>query len=230
MRQLIFLISVFLTISGCSSVPTQTFNAEANANIQNIAVVNPPVVDEVNVQILTHPGQSFGIIGGLVAAADMASKTSRYNESLQSKFDWDSYITQQIRSEIGRVGYKVSTASLRKPGSKEMSFVDKYGDLPADAAFDFYYSVGQLASGATTNYVPTVRLRARLTDLKSQSVVYEQQFSAGLATNQEEINFPSGGKEYPNIATLVANSPESVEALKVGIQQIAKRIASDLAK
>ena len=152
------------------------------------------------------------------------------NESLQNKVAWDGYDAQQIGAELSKIGYKVSSAALRQPGNTEKAFVEKYGEIPADAVLDFYYDVGHLASGATTNYVPTVNLRARLTELKSNSVVYEEQFTAGLATDNENVNISLSGKEYADIGELVAGAPESIEALKVGIQQIAKRLASDLAK
>ena len=232
MYRFIFLLVCVLSFAGCSSAPPkQSFNAEANAAIKHITVANPPTVDEVRVVMLTHPGQSFGLLGGLAAVADMASKTKRYNEVVGNEVAWDKYVTQQIQVELQRVGYKASKVMLRKAGKGEAAFLDKYPAIPsADAVLDFYYDVGQIASGATTNYVPTVKLRVRLTDLQQQTVLYEQQFTAGLATNREDITFPPVGREYSNIGALVANSTESVESLKAGIQQIAKRIAADLAR
>ena len=87
MRQFILIITALFIITGCASVPKQAFNSEANANLQQIAVANPPAVDQVEVRILTHPGQSFGLIGAMVAEADMAAKAGRYNESLANKTD-----------------------------------------------------------------------------------------------------------------------------------------------
>lgn len=232
MYKFIFLLFFIVSTSGCSSsLPKQAFNSEANAGINHITIVKPPKIKEVSVQMLTHPGNAVGgIVGGLIVAADTAAKTGRYNSAIAGKVDWDKYVMQQIQSELEQAGYRVSMVTLRKPKENKKVFAKRYPPISADAVLDFYYDVGHIASGATTNYVPTVKLNARLTNLQNQAVLYEQQFTAGLATNQKDVNLPPTSREYPNIKVLIANAPESVEALKAGIQQIAKRMAIDLAK
>lgn len=70
-----FLIVVTM---GCVSLPEQqAFNRAAHANIRDIGVLETQPT-AVHVAMLNNPAASFGLIGGLVAAADQASKESRF--------------------------------------------------------------------------------------------------------------------------------------------------------
>lgn len=70
-----FLIVVTM---GCVSLPEQqAFNRAAHADIRNIGVLETQPT-ALHVAMLNNPAASFGLIGGLVAAADQASKESRF--------------------------------------------------------------------------------------------------------------------------------------------------------
>lgn len=228
MKRLVMLSMVAVLTVGCASTPKQSFNAAANTHVKKVAVINPPAVERVNINILAHPGSSFGLIGGLVAAADMESKTGSYNQALgANKPDWGAYTQQQMTSALQSAGYSVESLAVRQKGDTE--HLSKYPSTTADAFLDYYFGVAHLAAGPTTNYVPSVNLNVRLVDAKKQTVLYEESLSSGLTTNTA-TTAASAPKEYKNMAELNANAAESAETLKQGITQITQRIGKDLKK
>jgi len=69
---------LMLVLSACMSVPQQHFNQAANPQIKRIAVVPVNKPSEYVVEIVHHPGNSFGLIGGLVALTETSSKTNQF--------------------------------------------------------------------------------------------------------------------------------------------------------
>ena len=72
-------------------------------------------------------------------------------------------------------------------------------------------------------------LHARLVDTRKKTVLYEQHFNAGLPVDKDMTYIPIN-HEYHNVANLFKHTEESKEALKIGMQQLAQRLADDLKK
>lgn len=234
MRKFLLSFTIALIISSCASVPKQSFNSAANSNINNIAVILPPAIEEVSVRMEAHPGESFGLIGGLAAIADMAKKTNDYNHALESdKIDWSSFAQQQLIEELQKVGYKVTSTTIRNKGDTNFDYLKNYPTNASDALLDFKFILLQRAAGATTGYVPTVELLVRLVGMKDKKIIYEEAFIFGLTTRYEldhgYVSLPAK-LEYKDIDELVAGSQASSSELKRGISQIAQHIAHDLKK
>ena len=228
MKNFILFFTIALVISSCASIPKQSFNASANSSIKKIAVLSPPAIEEIPVVIRQHPGESFGLIGGLIAISDMKMKTSTYNNALEStKIDWSVYAQQQLIAEIQKVGYEASPIAIRQKGDN--GYLPNYPANNADALLDFIFFPSQIAAGLTTGYVPTVNLSVRLVDAKDKKILYEESFVSGLPSSREIVTFPAN-KEFKDIDELVAGTQASTDELKHGISQIAQRIAHDLKK
>lgn len=228
MKKIILSLLLFGLLSGCVNLQKQSFNSGANKNLQQIVLINPPPNPEVGVVILYHAGRTFGLIGEIAAAADMQAKTKKYNQAI-GPFNWDGYVHQQLANALMQEGYAVKTANFRPIKPNNAKYLKKYPEVATDALLDYYYSVGQVASGVTTSYVPTITLHARLVDPRRKTVLYEEHFNSGLPLDKKMTYLPMN-QEYKNINDLLANSEQSKEALKLGIQQIAARLASDLKK
>lgn len=213
-------------LAGCNTITKQSFNSAANQHIRKIALVTPPNVDKVDVTVIQHPGSSFGAVGAIIAVADMTSKTNKYNK-VAGLFDWDGYVQQQLASALVNAGYEVRAVNLRTAKQQAPKYLKKYPDLPSDAVLDYYFSVGQVAAGASTNYVPTVLLHTRLVDTRKKAVLYEQHFNAGLPVDKKMSYIPIN-HEYRNVHELFSHAEESKDALKVGIQELAQQLANDL--
>ena len=73
-----------VVLSGCATpIPKQEFNAEASSHIQKVAFTRYEEQKEIGVVVVAHAGASFGLIGGLVAAADQSSKQGKYDAILE---------------------------------------------------------------------------------------------------------------------------------------------------
>ena len=228
MKKILFSLLMLIFLAGCTNLQKQSFNSGANQHIQQIALINPPHVGQVDVVVIRHTGSSFGVVGGLIAVADMRTKTNKYNK-LVGTFNWDSYVHQQLASALMNDGYTVKTIKIRPDTPAAAKYLKKYPEVASDALLDYYYTIGQVASGSTTSYVPTVTLHARLVDPRKKSVLYEQHFNAGLPLDKKMSYIPIN-QEYRNIADLLTNSEQSIEALKQGIQQLTQQLATDLKK
>jgi len=68
-----------IALSACVSVPNQPYNKAANVHVKKIGVVTVPNPAEYQVGMLHHPGEGFGLIGGLIAAGDASSKTKTFS-------------------------------------------------------------------------------------------------------------------------------------------------------
>ncbi|MEE9303593.1 MAG: hypothetical protein V3U84_07380 [Thiotrichaceae bacterium] len=230
MKNLLSLLFVTIFVTGCSSIPQQSFNAEANKNIKTVALIKPPAVKEVNVGIVHHPGNSFGLIGAAIAAADTAGKTSDYNKALgTNKVNWSAYAQAQLKAQLEKNGYTVKNVVARKKGNSSAKFMETYPDTGTDAILDYYYNVQYLATGPTTDYIPTVNFMSRLVKSSDKSVIYAQHFVSGnavIAAKGAVATVNNTG--FNNIASLKAKPKESVQALKKGVDTIASLIGKDL--
>lgn len=228
MKKALLFLALSFSIAGCHTVHKQTFNSAANASLKQITLIRPPNVDEVSVNVLKHAGESFGLVGGLVAVADMQTKTKKYNQ-VAGLYDWDGYVHQQLALALSDAGYEVKSLNLRTNKQQSPKYLKNYPEIQTDAVMDYYFSVGQVAAGSTTNYVPTVMLNARLVSTHKKVVLYEQQFNAGLPMGKEFSYIPIQ-HEYHNIHELLSHAEESKQALKNGIQDLTQSLANDLKK
>ena len=228
-RRLAAAAVVVSTLVGCASAPKQTFNAEANQDLKTIAVLTPPRPPEVSVAILNHPGMQFGLIGGLVAAAEMSAKTSSYNSAIAGQQpNWSAYASEAMKKELTALGYTVVDQPVeRKPGS---DLLDSYPTSDADAYLDFKFNISYVASTPTSDYVPGVTLNARLVERKTKSVLYEEQYSYGHSNPYlKTVHLASDGKyRYANMEALKTRGAESLAGLTTGLDHIARRIAQHL--
>ena len=62
--KLLALLAFSVALAGCVTVENQPFNKEAHAKIKTIAILPAPAVPDYSINILHHPGASFGLIGG----------------------------------------------------------------------------------------------------------------------------------------------------------------------
>jgi len=232
MKNLLSLLFVAVLATGCSSIPQQSFNVGANKNIKTVALIEPPAVKKVRVGIIHHPGNSFGLIGAAIAAADTAGKTSDYNSSLgANKTNWSAYTQQLLKAQLEKSGYTVKNVKARKKGNNSAEFMETYPDTGTDAILDYYYSVQHLATGPTTDYIPTITLFSRLVKTSDKSVIYAKHFVSGntVRTSKGAVATVSN-IGFKNIATLKAKPKESIKALKDGVVTIAALIGKDLKK
>ena len=230
--KLLALLFFCLAVAGCVTVENQPFNKEAHSRIKTIVILPAPPVPEYSINILHHPGASFGLIGGLVAAAELGSKATQFTTTMQEqKFDVAKTLTEAVKAEIERRGYTVVVLDELKRSDGKL--LPDYAAIPVkgDAYLDFVVGVaGYWANSHTTPYYPTLTTPVRMIDARDKAIVYNSMIVYGPYGGPKGATqiTPDSTFAVGNFSALQAAPARSVEGIRSAIQAIAKQIASDL--
>ena len=221
-----------IAITGCATVENQPFNKEAHSRIKTIVILPAPAVSEYSINIMHHPGASFGLVGGLIAAAELNTKATQFTSSMQEqKFDVAKTLTEAVKNEVEQRGYSVVVLNeLARPDGKLLA---DYASVPVkgDAYLDFVVGVaGYWANSHSTPYYPTLSTPVRLIDASDKSIVYNSVIMYGPQIGPKGATriTPDSSYAVSSFSTLQASPERSAEGLRSAIQSIAKQIASDL--
>lgn len=114
----ILVLSAFLT--GCAQpLKKQAFNRETAKDINTVVLTRADNQEEYQAYMLGHPGMGFGLIGGLVAAADMQGKTNKLTTAIDPKeVKLQERFGEKLKESLALVGYQTTLVVLPK-GTKE---------------------------------------------------------------------------------------------------------------
>lgn len=226
-------LAVSALLVGCGAIPKQDFNAAANTHVKKIAVVTGTEPDEYMVQLVHHPGGSFGLIGGMVAAADMASKSSTFTSAAQPNMpELFSVIEQELAALETDGRYDLEIAGLRKGDNSK--FLDDYKTFvgEADAVLDIRLKiVGYRALYPTSPYVPTVMATSQLVDVKTNQVLYEATLHYGEPWIKRDglVQIDNDSAyAFSDFNALTHDVDKASEGMVAGAKAVAHRIRKDL--
>lgn len=230
LRRLAVLCILFLA-AACAQLPKQAFNKEAHADIKRIAIFEPAKPETYTVMVVQHPGNSFGLIGGLIAAAEIQSKSNGFTTKMQEmQLDFAAHLTQSVEEALRSANYEVVRFA---PNRSENRIMDNYADISveADAYLDWAINwQGFLAATIHTDYMPSARVYVRLVDAKSKAVLYSELIGYGFQYGLgEPVQLPAEPRHrFPTYGSLIDGAEQAAEALKAGVPLISARISSDL--
>lgn len=232
-RKLFILISFFLVSGflGCAGMPRQAFNKSANQDLKVIGVLEPAHTGEYMVLNQGHIGQSFGLIGGLIAAADMNSKTGGFTQLAKAR---DFKIAEEFQSnllaELKNVGYQVK---VLKAVREKPAFLEGYDllDSSVDAYLDPSIFAGYICASAMSEYIPTVSVQVRLIRRGSGDVLYHDTITYGYVINKNAVAIAAQSEYFfDNYVDMETDPDKAVEGLRKGLPMIARQIAQDLGR
>ncbi len=215
---------------GCANIPKQAYNKEANHAIRQITVIEPAAEPDYAVVNLGHPGNSFGLIGALVASGQISAKTTEFSNALRARgFDLSAEFRSALIAELERGGYSVQ---LQKVPRSKVAFLPKYDRVPpgSQAILDTTVSAGYYCAASNSEYIPTVRSSVRMVKPDGKQILYQEQLTYGYeAGGQSAIAFPAEEKYFfDDFDAISAKLDLALEGLRTGIPLIAKQIADDL--
>jgi len=227
-RYLTLVLAFVLT--SCAPLPKQAFNKDAATSIKTVVIAQPPNQESYEAAILGHPAASFGLVGGLIAAADIQVKSNRLTSAidvgetrLQDRF------VKKLRESILLAGYETSVITVPRdtPEERTIGLLKQTG---ADAALIVAVVGRYWAAGPTSNYLPSVVVVVKKIDLKSSATLYQDTFSYGYSSPQTKtVHFASDATySFADIDVLVGNPEKTREGLYKGIDVICEQIAADL--
>lgn len=225
------LVVVALLFGGCGQLPKQAFNREAATHVKTIVVTQPADQDSYEAAILGHPAAGFGLVGALVAAADMQAKSNRLTSSIDPKETrLQARFAAKLAESLARSGYE-STVMVLPKGLKDedvLAHVKKSG--AADATVIVALRGAYWAAGPSTDYQPRVIATVRAVELAAGGILYQDTLTYGYAVpNMKTVHFAADPVyRFTNIDALVANAPQVREGLYRGLDALAEQIAADL--
>jgi hypothetical protein len=221
-----------LALAGCVTVENQPFNKAAHSQIKTIAILPAPPVPDYSINILHHPAGGFGLIGGLVIAAELTHKGTQFTASMQQeKFDVAKALNAAVQKEVEQRGYKVVVLDdLKRP---EPKLLESYGDVKAgaDAYLDLVITTaGYWANSHSTPYYPQLSTPVRLVNAKDGAIVYNSLMVYGPFGGPKGATrlSPDGSYAPANFDALQASPARSADGLRSAVQAVAKQIAADL--
>lgn len=231
-RALLFLCVALLVVisAGCAGVQKQAFNRDANQSLRSIGLLEQIDTEKYFVQNMNHPGMAFGLIGGLIAIADMESKQNKFTEAMKARnLRVIDEFQRMLATELQNAGYSVKMIKLQ--GEKHALLKSYDGlDNEVDAYLDFTMDAGYMCASSSADYIPTVHSIVRLVKRGSSEMLYEEVIYYGYKLGAKEAACLTADQQYyfKNFGALTSNPDLAMEGIRQGVPLIAKHIAQSL--
>lgn len=237
-RGLVVAALTAIALTGCVSMPEQqAFNRDTH-NLKTIAVLETHRT-QASVFMLNHPGASFGLIGGLIAAGDQASKEKKFRATMEKAgFEPLGFFKERLTAKMTERGYTLiwpeSQIETNKNARGSLGLRKAYASVPGvDAQLDVNFGfIGYAAAGAGAGspYRPTVSVGVRLVSPDGKQNYYTDYFAYNNVFNLgKAVALNADSKySYPRFDDLEAAGADSVEGLKLAIDAVATEIARQL--
>jgi hypothetical protein len=227
-----WVVAAAVLLAGCAQpVVRQAYNAEANQGIKQVVVAQLPNQKSFEVAILGHPGTSFGLIGGLVAAADMQTKTNKLTAAVDaSQTRLQDHFSSLLRDGLTAQGYAVEIIMLPQDMDVEQAVAHVKAGSKADAVLVAQVRGGFWAAGPTTDYQPRIEAQLRAVRFDTGATVYEDTFAYGYNANQKDIVHIAADPKYKfkDIDALIGNVPLARESWLEGLRLISAQVLKDV--
>jgi hypothetical protein len=235
---LLLSVALLLAIAttGCSTIKTQPLTHEDAASIHSITVIRHRGTEEYRTLIVFNPAMALGLIGGMVTAADMNTKSTRLTQALDpGRTRLQERLATQLADGLTRDGHTVDTVALDSPVNASAGAKPTSDDLPkslnGDAVLRTTMTYGYVSAGPGMPYVSSVRVGVIATRRATRAVIYQNTYAYGYTVGETDrvVHVDADAKyRFDNIDALVANADEAREALVTGVNAIAERIATDV--
>lgn len=177
---------------------------------------------------------AFGLIGGLAQAGANQSNTTEFTKRMKDRnLTLGAAMVAALSEDLPKHGYEVAYLSGVRPGMKSDRKEVDYGNVEtdADAILDVWFvAAGYLSTSSSLNYLPWVRVIARLVSSQTRQPIYFQMLNYGAVLKAEGIvDLPADPiYKYGTAGTLLGRADQAADGLRGSIQPIAARIVEDL--
>jgi len=227
-------ITAIAVITGCAGpgpkidIPPRTL-----ANVHTIAVIRSPEPKAYTAVNFGHPGMMFGLVGGLVVAADQNHKQSLLTEAIKkiNTVPTSDVLAEGIANQLTRRGFEVSVEDgpwEESDGKFNLDF-EKITSS-ADAVLVVAPTiVGFVATGATKDYVPTITAVVTLLGKDRKNPIYRGFHASGWHPRGDDWRCSSPVvTTFGNFDALMSDPAKTANALSDAATGIAVTVAEDL--
>jgi hypothetical protein len=229
----ISIVLLGLLVSACASVPQQGYNKNANANVRRIAVHSPGFPEKAEVRTLGSVGSAFGLVGALVEEGRFAAARSEFAKTLEKgQLEPRQFFVEELTRQMQDAGFEVLPVATSPMEQKRSKWLAKPASADgADAHLDVFVPFyGYYAAGPTTEYRPTLQLRARLTAPGGAKVLFEDQIvynTLGVGTKAITIE-PDDRFRFKDQDALNAGPQASTDGLREAIRASVRQLVEQL--
>lgn len=230
-RLIWMLVAGAALLAGCAQVPKQAFNAAAASHVKAVVVTQAQNQTEYPAVVVAHPGTSFGLIGALVAAADMHTKSTKLTAALDpAETRIQERFAERLSARLKTAGYQTQVVVLPKDAKEEQALALAKDRAASDAVLLVDLQAGYWAAGPASDYFPRMQAKVKKVDVKTQKVLYEDIISYGYADQHaQSVHLASdSGYRFKDIDVLTADPAKSRKGLYEGLDALAGQIAADL--
>jgi hypothetical protein len=223
------LLTFVALLSACQSAPTTAYN-KSESNVKAVGLAPMGIPKEPSVRILASVGANFGLIGAAVEAGRAAAATKELQEIFaQSNYDYRKDVQDSLALAFSEISLPLSTQAGQRPEKQQIKFLTACPALAdTDACLDVFLTyLGYMSAGATTDYVPTVHLSAKLVRSGDGATLFEDQVHYNpMAGTKAIVVQPSDEYRFKDRDAMKAD-PQRVTA---GIQHAVRAAMNELAK
>jgi hypothetical protein len=221
-------------LSACAQAPTrQAFNREAAAVAKAVVVTQAPNEEGYGINVMNHPGQYFGLIGGLVQVSEASAKMQRLNTAVDpAQTRLRERFGGRLRERLGAAGYESSAAVVPSPLKDDQFLANVKQQTQADLFVRVELDAAYLAQTPTSDYVPHINVSVKAFDSKTGAALYEERFSYALpllGTKAIHIE-PDPRYRFKDMEALVADPQKARDGWFAGVDAISEKVALDLRK
>jgi hypothetical protein len=224
------LIACVVVCCGCVSVPNQQFNKAAHSETKKIGLVKVANPADYSVNLVNHPGAGFGLIGGLIAAEDISSKSKTFTQQQVDKYiRLGPDLTEALSKALVDSGFEVVLVDAGD--QPRVDFLKDYPAAECDAYLDATIkTAGYWAQFVSTPYLPTMFVPARLVDARSKTVLYTATIfvTDGHVPKGGEQIYPDATFSFQDFNALKADPNRASDGLRGATGIVATQIAKDL--
>lgn len=228
-------VSAMLLAACAGPVPKIDLVPNALSSVKTISVIRPPEPKVYTVANFGHGGMAFGLVGGLIAAADQNSKQEQLAKAYkESGVSVCSELSQKISDRLNSLGFsaKVEDAPWEEvDGKQTLSFKKINSDadvvLVVSPTIVGFVATG-MAGGYNNDYLPTIASVAIVLGKDRENPIYRGYHVTGWELKAEGWKYTPPSITFPNFDALYANPNNSSVSLTDAADKIANSIASDL--
>jgi hypothetical protein len=228
-----WLVVVAIAIAGCAQpVKRQAYNTEANAGVRQVVLAQLADQSSYEAVIVGHPGESFGLIGGLMAAADTQAKSNKLTaavDAAQTKLR--DQFTKLLLGGLTAQGFTVEVVVVPEETAPESAVAKVKAESKADAIMVSRVTGSYWAAGPMTDYQPRILADIVVIHLATGATLYQDTFTYGYTDpNQKDtVHFPADPKyKFKDIDALVANPGLAREGWVEGLKLISAQVVNDV--
>jgi hypothetical protein len=223
------LLASALLLSACQTFPTTAYN-KAESNVRAVSLAPMGIPEKPAVRILASVGANFGLIGAVIEETRAAAASTELQEIFaQTNYDYRKDLQDSVALAFSEISLPVDIAPGERPEKEQSKFLSACPGTPdADACLDVFFTYfGYMSAGATTDYIPTVHMTAKLVRTSDRTTLFQDQVQYNaLAGSKAIVVQPSEEYRFKDRDAMKAD-PQRVTA---GMQQAVRAVTTELAK